>query len=320
MADPIVDAQETVEPDELLAALEASHGGTKATEDDEPTDKGKSDGNPDEEEDKETPGEGEDEDSEEDGKGSGQGDKAGSEEEETTESEEESPDPSLAAMEEMREIKSLLRQTLRQNKILEAKIGRLESKKPAKEEYDEDGNLITPDKEEEEELSTVEVLQQALDSIQEARGDSFEMMVEIMRNSKEYGDVDEVCTQGNFDDIIEAVAAQLSAEKGIDPTEAYLQASIGVWNKPNPFKYAYGLIKKYHPAFSSSEDETKKKTGKKKTAKDVVKEAPGSVADLGGGGASKGTWTAEKIDALPESELSKVPKAVYDKYLAGELD
>ncbi len=320
MPEPVVEAQEEVEPDELLAALEASHSSTEATDEEDVDEEGVEDGDGEQDDSKETSEEGAGENSEEDGKVDEEGAGETKEDEKKEETSEENEEVSDSALDEMREIKSLLRQTLRQNKILGAKVGRLENKKSVKEEYDEDGNLIKPE-EEKVELSEVEVLQQTLDAIQSERGESFAMMAEILRNSKDYADLDTVCTQGNFDDIIEAVAAQLSTERGIDPTEAYLQASIGVWNRENPYKYAYNLIKKYHPAFASPEEEAdeKKDTGKK-TAKDVVKDAPGSVADMGGGGTTQGAWTAAKIDALPESELSKVPKAVYEKYMRDELD
>ena len=101
----------------------------------------------------------------------------------------------------------------------------------------------------------------------------------------------------------------------------------------SPYKYMYGVIKKYHPDYAESEDTTdgdpaailKKKEDAKKAEVAAKKKlegvnAPGSIADLGGGDAdSKSGWTAKRIDALPEDELDSVPEAVYTKYLRNEL-
>jgi hypothetical protein len=160
-----------------------------------------------------------------------------------------------------------------------------------------------------------------------------------MEVNPKYEDVTKVCTKGRFEDLFE-VAANVRVEESqgqLDFKVAYLQVKNEIWSMRNPYLYMYGLIKEYHPDFTTKElsdaekaEETKKlkeaeEELKKKSAKEVVKgkeikAAPGSIANFGGGAPDQGGWTAERIDAMPETELHKVPREIYNAYLRGELD
>lgn len=315
-----VGAQETDgDGDELITALEASHRGTEAT-----SDKGGEDNSDvNEEEDETTDSGGEDKGSEENGENGGEK----TEKEKAAEEEAAAKAASeAAAAEDSQELKNLLRQATQKNEILEARLGRLEKgqeKRLAAEadEEDEDGNKKGR---EDVELSAVEVLSNDIATVQKDRSESFNLMLEIMEESESFKDVKSVCSQANFNDIVGAVAEDVARKNGISATEAFLTVELNIWQQPNPFKYMYGLVKKYHPSYVESNGGKKEeeKGGEKgeKSVSDTTKNAPGSVAGMGGGSANKAGWTAAKIDALSEEDISKVPKDIYEKYMNEELD
>jgi len=122
-------------------------------------------------------------------------------------------------------------------------------------------------------------------------------------------------------------ATTISRQEGRDFNEVLVQLELEVWKKSNPYKYMYSIIKENHPKYkgkgtTTTATPTKETSKIPETAKKVLeaKEAPGSIAALGGGETkSSSTWTAARIDDLDESELSQVPKEVYDKYMKGTL-
>lgn len=159
----------------------------------------------------------------------------------------------------------------------------------------------------------------------------FENLLAVMEINPKFEDVHTVCSQQHFEDIFEMLATHRAGENKSSFNEEYLRAKIEVWGQPNPYKFMYELIKEYHPAYQKEEEAPKKEEPAKKeeapkSAADVVKakkpvDAPGSVASLGGGGGvEQAGWTATRIDAMPETDLHKVPRDVYAAYLRGELD
>lgn len=158
-------------------------------------------------------------------------------------------------------------------------------------------------------------------------------MVTIMELNPSYADVRQVCSQGNLDDIVDAFARYYVKENGGSMQEVAAKMEMEIWAEPNPYKKIYELVKKYHPKYAvvdaekdavkKAEDDAKKiadEADKVKNKKPV--DATPSAASIGAGGSGVGSggWTSAKIDALPEDELSKVPKDIYDKYLKGTLD
>lgn len=168
-------------------------------------------------------------------------------------------------------------------------------------------------------------------------------MLEVMKVNPKYEDVDEVVSQRNFDDMVTALAKYHVSQKGGDVQATMTEIEKEIWALPNPYKYMYDMIKKYHPVYVSKKEEKSilddvkevlekgksgdkgKESAKGKEAdksKDAgkPKEQAMSLQDLPGGGSKDGGgWTAAKIDAMDEEELSKVPRDIYSKYMRGEL-
>lgn len=229
----------------------------------------------------------------------------------------------LSLEEQNRELRQILRNQSKDLKILKSKLDRFEKRSVKKVEDNKD----TPDKllfgeedddetpAKEEELSDIEVAQMQLTEIAKVRGGVLEVLLETMEMNPKYEDVREVCSQNNFSDIFAAVGESLAEKEGADPTVAAMEAEVAVWKMPNPYKYMYNLIKKYHPNYTETETTAKKPAAKKLPAK-----APASIANVPGESQPDNKWTAARIDEMPEEELHKVPEDIYEKYLAGDLD
>lgn len=198
------------------------------------------------------------------------------------------------------------------------------------EDLDDEGKK-TPAKVELEGPGEEEKIQEGLKKISDERSGMFDLMLEQMVSMEAYKDVGEVCSDSHTQEIIHAVANEMSGDpkNGVDFGLAALRVEEHIWSQPNPYKYLYSLIKEYHPDYvdktgtktSAAGDEGKKgEEGKKKASAEAAK-APGSIAGFTGSQDSKTTgWTAERIDNLPEDELDSVPEDVYEKYMAGHLD
>ncbi len=182
-----------------------------------------------------------------------------------------------------------------------------------------DNNLITP----------VDPVDPVDDPVAAMRSMQVSGFAETMRLTDKYADLDEVVSQDKVDQILSAAAMNLVQTQGMSAQEAQEEINDYVWNQqPNPYKYLYDTVKKYHPDYKKPpkvEETEEAKTARLKLEeekKDPTKQqpvAPSITSVPGGGEGDKGGWTAAIIDALPESEIHKVPKAVYDKYMANEL-
>jgi len=153
---------------------------------------------------------------------------------------------------------------------------------------------------------------------------------ETMRLTPEFKDIDEVCSQDHVDSIMSAAAMHLVNTQGMSAADAQAAIHKHVWDdQPNPYKYLYDTVKKYHPQYkeaaSAPAETDEAKAIRLKTEadkKDPTKQQPvaPTIADIpGGGDGDKGGWTAAIIDALPEDKIGSVPAAVYEKYMAGDL-
>lgn len=255
--------------------------------------------------------------------------------EETPETKEETPPPAepskeeqfqLSLTEQNRELRQLLRAQKRDLTIMQEKLARVEKRSAAatkqvdKEVGDDYESLFGTEGKEEtamtEELSPVEILQQELNSIAKVKGPILEVLIETMEMNPKYPDIREVCSQSNFQDMFDTVGEAVAQKEGKDPGIAAMEVETAVWKMPNPYKYMYDLIKKYHPRYAGKEEKVEATPAKAPTAK----QAPTSLANVPGKTAGKNTWTAARIDELDEMELDTVPPEIYDKYLRGELD
>lgn len=231
--------------------------------------------------------------------------------------------------EQNRELRQILRQQKREIAIMQAKLERVEKKSAAaakKVEEDVDDTLFGSPKEKAavkeetaDEISPVEYVQQELLSIAKVKGPILDTLLETMEINPNYSDVREVCSQSNFDDIFEAVGSAIAEKEGKDASLAALEAEAAVWKMPNPYKYMYGLIKKYHPKYADRQPAKKEETSEKKDSGKKPAEAPSTVVNVPGKSVASNAWTSARIDEMDELELHKVPADIYEKYLAGEL-
>lgn len=242
------------------------------------------------------------------------------------EGEDKGPNPVEVLREEVKDLRQMLRTSKRELTQTQAKLERLGERPAAlknedNEDIDEDGNEVDKKgkKEKGEHLSVVEELQGAIAQIGATRGPSLDILLETMEQNSQYKDIREVCSRGNFDDIFETIAAEATKGSG-SLDEALLEVELSVWNRPNPYKYMYGLIKKYHPGYAEKEGVAGPGDDKDKGKDKKLVKAPGTIADKGGDSNIKSGWTAKRIDDLPEDELGTVPKETYDKYMRDELD
>ena len=137
------------------------------------------------------------------------------------------------------------------------------------------------------------------------REHELDVLLEMTRLNPKFEDVDTVVSQGNFDKAVDVLAKDYSRVNAVSMNEATQAVEGWVWSKTNPYTYMYNYIKKIEASSGAA---------KVKPAK-----APGSIENLSGGSGGDGNWTAAKIDNLPEDELSKVPKDIYNSYLKNEL-
>jgi len=157
-------------------------------------------------------------------------------------------------------------------------------------------------------------------------------MLEVMKVNPKYEDVEVVVSQRHFDDMVTALAKYHVSQKGGDFTQVMTEVEREIWSLPNPYKYMYDMVKKYHPTFTESEEKpvvkdkvnvdlkVDLKPDEKKPDEKKPKEQAMSLQDLpGGSGKDGGGWTSAKIDGMDEDELMKVPKDIYEKYLKGDL-
>jgi uncharacterized membrane-anchored protein YhcB (DUF1043 family) len=190
-----------------------------------------------------------------------------------------------------------------------------------------DKGLIT-----DEEVEATKAEEAAQKAVAAERQAKLTEMVTIMELNPNYGDVRQVCSQGNLDDVVDAFSRYYVKENGGDVQEIASKMEQEIWAEANPYKRIYELVKKYHPKFAPKDDEKSKEKEAEEAAKKIAAEADKakdkkpvdtnpSAASIGAGGSGTGGggWTAAKIDALSEDELHTVPKDIYDKYLKGTL-
>jgi len=297
------ESRETEEKDELTTVLEDSQG----KEDEE--------GGESKEE-----GEGEKGEEKEDGETEGTEEKAGEKEEGKVEDKE--LDHIKALQEEVKDLRQMVRTSKRELTQTQAKLERVSERsvKAEARDEDEDEDEEKKGKGKEESLSTVEELQGAIANVGTLKGAALDILLETMEQNSKYEDIQEVCSRGNFDDIFEVIATE-ATKGGGNFDETLLEVELNVWNKSNPYKYMYDLIKKYHPSYAKKEGVAAPGGKEKKGGKPPEKtKAPGTIADKGGDGNLKGGWTAKRIDDLPEDELHMVPKEIYARYMKDDLD
>lgn len=244
---------------------------------------------------------------------------AGEKEEGEGEGETKEPNPVEQLQEEVKDLRQMVRTSKRELTITKAKLERLEEKPAKRKARDEDEDDLEEGEEREEKeesLSTIEELQGAIAHIGATKGASLDILLETMEQNSKYEDIREVCSRGNFDDIFEVIAASATKDGG-NLDETLLEVELNIWNKTNPYKYMYDLIKKYHPSYAKKEMVAE--PGDKKKDKKPAK-APGTIADKGGDSNLKSGWTAKRIDTMPEDELHTIPKEIYDKYMKDDLD
>jgi len=196
-------------------------------------------------------------------------------------------------------------------------------------DLDDDDDLLGSGKQQKvsdpEPLSELEQLQQDLSQIGQQRSEQLITLVETMAVNPKYEDVKEVCSRSNLNDLVDAMAAKLATDHGIDPVVAALKVETAIWRQPNPYAWMYETIKANHPKYAKATSTPATKEAVAPTAETKPRlptpaEAPPSVLPLGPTDTSQGTgWTASKLDAMDELELIKVPSNIRQQYLTGQL-
>ena len=207
------------------------------------------------------------------------------------------------------ELKTMIRASSRDFRIMQEKLNRIErlSTKQAAttnqvnrdafddEDEDDDGGIDSSNTGQAEsaappKLSRVDELQAEIAQIAEAKKGTFDIMLDMIEETKAYADVRTVCSQGNFNEIFDAVGEKVADDVGMDPLEASLEVERSVWEKPNPYKYMYKLIKKYHPDYAQAGENAERSAETKQSEKAVKepKPTPSSIANLSGGGTDQG--------------------------------
>ncbi len=216
------------------------------------------------------------------------------------------PEPAPVESEnELVALRALLRQQNQKLRQLEKQAQKTQK------DLTEKGVLEEPDEE--------EVQQQKAASAM--RASQLETVLEVMRLNPRFEDVDSVVTQGRFDDMVDGFANVIAKEQGGKPEDFVDAIQAKIWGMANPYRFMYEKIKEHHPDFRQQEEakvdlEKKEPDVKKKEPKTM----PTTVSKLAAGDAdTQSGWTSARIDAMPEEELGKVPRDVYEKYLSGQL-
>lgn len=155
------------------------------------------------------------------------------------------------------------------------------------------------------------------------RSTMLETILETMRVNPKYADIDSVATQTRFNDLVDSYAHAIAKEKGGNAEDYIDSVAAEIWKMPNPYRFMYEKIKEHHPDFAKTatpdastasgdpKQEDTKRQPTPKTSPDTLSDIPATSADSG--------WTSAKIDAMSEEDLGKVPRDVYNSYLAGTL-
>lgn len=221
---------------------------------------------------------------------------------------------SVDSIDSTKEELELLKQITREQKQA---IANLSAKLEEQNRKLEEAQIITP-----EDLEK----QRELQEIADARRETLEDLLEVMRVNPKFEDIDEVVSTNHFTDLVEAltsVVVRQESGKGntVNRDTVYSQIEAEIWAMRNPYKWCYEQIKINHPDYKNKKEEKEKeiKTAGK-TAEDLLKveKTATSILNMGGGHEST-TWTKQRIDDLPEDELNTVPTDIYKVYMQGQL-
>lgn len=153
-------------------------------------------------------------------------------------------------------------------------------------------------------------------TISDSRIEILAVLQETMRLSPIYADIDEVCSQENFDLTVEALAKLAVAEEGGTLTDQIQNVSKYIWSRTNPYKFVYDIVKQNHPKYKTPPPTTVPAAAPRTPAA-----PPKSISSIPGGSPSHADgWTAAKIDALSEDELHTVPPTIYERYMRNDLE
>ena len=204
---------------------------------------------------------------------------------------------------ELTALRALLRQQNQKLRALEKQAQRTQK------ELVEKGVVEEPDEEEAAQRNAASAM----------RASQLETILEVMRLNPRFEDVDEVVTQSRFDDMVEGFATVIAKERGEKVEDVIDAVQSKIWSMANPYRFMYEKIKEHHPDFQKPKEDPTKLPVKPEMKKEP-KQTPTTVSKLAAGDAdTQSGWTSARIDAMPEEDLGKVPRDVYEKYLSGEL-
>jgi len=149
------------------------------------------------------------------------------------------------------------------------------------------------------------------DILSESRLESLSVLREAMAVSPQYENFEEICSQENFNRVVEGLAQLALQTEGGTLTEHVATISSNLWELPNPYKFVYDIVMQH----SDDSDRNPKELIDDKNNLDI-----NSLSNIPGGDTTGNSgWTAAKIDAMEEEELHKVPAKIYEDYMVGKL-
>lgn len=169
----------------------------------------------------------------------------------------------------------------------------------------------------EEELKKVE-------DAQESRDIFLGGLWETMLINPKYEDLDQVVTSHNKNLVVTAFAQNLMDEdSSITQSDAELAVTQAIDERRNPHKFYYDNIK----LIAEQSNKEAKEEGKEKDKKEVkkkdpeMKDAPGSVNQMGGGNKEQGYWTMSRLNDMDEDDMAKadIPADILNKWQEEKL-
>jgi len=175
-------------------------------------------------------------------------------------------------------------------------------------------------------LDEVDPDQQAeIDRANAGRKVFLDQMWEQMELNPKFEDIAQVVTTHNKQLVISAYAEQVvEDDPSVDMATAEIAVKQAIDELTNPHKFFYSQIKIIEKAGEGEEktEEEKKKEQEAITKKKAeLKDAPGSIHNMGGASKGAAGWTMTKLDEMDEVDMinADIPEAVISQWKAGTL-
>lgn len=149
-----------------------------------------------------------------------------------------------------------------------------------------------------------------------------DQMWETMAMNPKYEDIEQVVTAHNKQLVISAYAEQLTEDDpSIEMSTAEIAVKQSINELTNPHKFFYEQIKiieKGNAEEGKEKERKKEEVGKKKAE---LKDAPGSLQNMGGANKGAAGWTMKKLDDMDEETMANanIPEDILEQWKKGTL-